>query len=323
MHSNNILAEVTRTLQNPYSVLGVHEKASQDEIKAAYRRLALQYHPDRNPGDSEAEARFKEISEAYATLRDPKLRARVDRYGTVRPEAARPNFETVDWQTIFNEADININWQAGTPRTGHAVFDALFGMMTGMMRGSGLLPGEHREAAVEVTLEEARSGVERRVRIPGPSVCPQCRGARLVQSRTCMRCGGRGVLRGGAEVDVTVPPHTRHGVKLRLRGLGGPGQPPGDAFVAVWVRLPRGVKLVGRDVHVELPINSLEARHGTTLTLHGVTVPIPSGARDRQTLRVRGGGLAGGDMLVTLRLAFWPALGRKLMEVTRGALARV
>jgi molecular chaperone DnaJ len=173
-------------------VLGVPQTASVDEIKAAYRRLALKYHPDRNPGDRSAEARFKEISEAYATLRDPEARARFDRFCSSRPEAARPDFSQVDWQTVFQEADIHINWQAGAPRTGNAVFDALFGVVTGMMRGSGLLPGEDREVALELSLDEARLGALRRIRLPGPSVCAQCRGS----GASCSRCGGRGVVRG-------------------------------------------------------------------------------------------------------------------------------
>ena len=309
---------MTRTATSPYQVLGVPQTASVDEIKAAYRRLALKYHPDRNPGDRSAEARFKEISEAYATLRDPEARARFDRFCSSRPEAARPDFSQVDWQTVFQEADIHINWQAGAPRTGNAVFDALFGVVTGMMRGSGLLPGEDREVALELSLDEARLGALRRIRLPGPSVCAQCRGS----GASCSRCGGRGVVRGGAEVEVKVPPQVRHGSKLRLKGLGGPGRPPGDAYVVVHVRMPSGAKLVGRDIHAQLPLMPFEAERGAVLELHGTRVTVPPGARDRQTLRVKGGGLAGGDMLVTLRVAFWPGIGRKVSDVARSVLAR-
>ena len=117
---------MTKTLRNPYEVLGLSSSADAAEIKTAYRRLALQYHPDRNPGDKGAEERFKEISEAYATLRDPEARARYDRFGSTRPQASRPDFNTVDWQTIFQEADIDIDWSQrnAVPRTGNAVFDA-------------------------------------------------------------------------------------------------------------------------------------------------------------------------------------------------------
>jgi DnaJ-class molecular chaperone len=298
--------------------LGVPASATSDEIKAAYRRLALKYHPDRNPGDRSAEARFKEISEAYATLRDPEARSRFDRFGRAQPGGARPDFSHVDWQTVFQEADIHVNWQAGAPRTGNAVFDALFGVVTGMMRGSGLLPGEDREVALELSLDEARLGALRRIRLPGPSICAQCRGS----GGACGRCGGRGVVRGGAEVEVKVPPQVRHGSKLRLRGLGGPGRPPGDAYVALHVRMPNGAQLVGRDIHAQLPLMPFEAERGASLELYGTRVQVPPGARDRQTLRVKGGGLAGGDMLVTLKVAFWPGVGRKVSDVARSVLAR-
>ena len=133
---------MTKTLRNPYEVLGISPSADAAELKSAYRRLALRYHPDRNPGDKEAEERFKEISEAYATLRDPETRSRFDRFGSTRPQASRPDFNTVDWQTIFQEADIKIDWsqRGASPRTGNAVFDALFGAMAGMMRTSGCCP---------------------------------------------------------------------------------------------------------------------------------------------------------------------------------------
>jgi DnaJ-class molecular chaperone len=310
------LDEVTQTFKNPYTVLGVPSSATADEIKSAYRKLALKYHPDRNPGDQTAEARFKEISEAYATLRDPNARARFDRYGATRPEASRPDFSTVDWQTVFQEADIPMNWDAhqGVPKTGNAVFDTLFGVMTGMMRNSGLLPGEHREVALEISLQEARAGTTRRVRVPGPSVCAQCRGTGLEGSVQCAPCGGRGVLRGGSQVEVSVPKGVRHGVKLRLQGLGGPGRPPGDAFVTVNIRTPAGTTLKGRDIHTDVSITPLEAGGGARLKVHGVPVTVPRGAKDGQQLRVAGAGLGGGDLVMTLNVRIWQGVGRKLRD---------
>ncbi len=308
---------MTNTLNNPYNVLGVDRSASADEIKTAYRRLALQYHPDRNPGSQEAEERFKEISEAYATLRDPEARARFDRYGSVRTEAGRPDFSHVDWQTIFQEADINID--LGTrpgdiPRTGNAVFDALFGVVTGMMRNSGLLPGTDREVNVDIGVAEARQGTKLRIRIPGPSICSNCQGTGRTDLGVCTNCGGRGISRLGNEVDVDIPAKIRDGIKLRLKGLGGPGRPPGDAYVKVNIRLPRGVRLVGQDLEAELPITPLEANRGTSAQLLGLTIKIPRLVKDGQTIRIPGGGLGGGDLIVKLKVTVWQGVWRMLRD---------
>ncbi len=307
---------MANVLRNPYEVLGVERSATADEVKAAYRRLALQNHPDRNPGDRAAEERFKEISEAYATLRDPEARETFDRYGSRGGSAGRPDFSTVDWQTVFQEADINIDWDArgGAPQTGNVVFDMLFGYMTGMMRSNRLLPGEDREVRLELPLETAREGGVRRVRIPGPSVCATCRGSGLVDGQTCPVCGGQGVLRGGANVDVTVPKGVRDGVKLRLKGLGGPGGPPGDALVTVQLRVPNNVRLAGRDLHVDLPLTPLEAVRGRTVKVFGLPVDLPAGAKDGTELRVPQGGLAGGDLVVTVSLDVWRGLWRNVQD---------
>ena len=311
---------MTKTLRNPYEVLGVLPSADDAELKSAYRRLALRYHPDRNPGDKEAEERFKEISEAYATLRDPESRSRFDRFGSTRPQASRPDFNTVDWQTVFQEADIKIDWsqRGAAPRTGNAVFDALFGAMAGMMRTSGMLPGENREVKVTANLEEMRLGSVRRVRIPGPSVCANCYGKGVLNSgRMCEVCGGRGFVRGGAEVEVKVPAGAKEGLKLRLKELGGPGRPPGDAFVTLHADLPPGARLENGTLHAELAVTPFEAERGVTTQFLGVEVMVPKGATEGQVIRVPGGGLAGQDLLATLRIGMWPGLWRRV----RGALS--
>lgn len=315
---------VTKTLQNPYTVLGVSSDASADDIKSAYRRLALKYHPDRNPGDREAEERFKEISEAYATLRDPQARANFDRFGAQQAASpdATPDFSHVDWQTIFQEADIHIDWSkhpSSTPRTGNAMFDVLFGAVTGMMRNSGLLPGEHREVTLTLSLAEAREGSSRRVRVPGPSICAQCQGKGVdAQGEVCVVCSGRGVLRYGANVEVNVPKNVRSGQRLRLKGLGGPGHPPGDAYVVLQVHLPEGARLEGNDIYATLTLTPLEAERGTQVNFLGASFDIPAASQAEQRIRVAGAGLNGGDMVVTLQIAVWKGLWRKMRDVVMG-----
>lgn len=298
------------TTADPYERLGVERDASADEIKAAYRKLAMRYHPDRNPGDREAEERFKSISEAYATLRDPEKRAWVDRGGAAAG-GARPDFSGVDWQTIFEEADVRVDFGQGAPRTGNAVFDALFGVMTGMLRQQGVLPGEDRAAALIVDLQTARDGGMATVRVPGPSVCATCSGRRLTEDgRPCPACQGRGVRQRGDRVEVTVPARVREGTKLRLRGLGGPGRPPGDALVTVRVALPDDIERVGDELHAELSVTPVEAREGVRTSVLGMPVVVPPDSRDGSIVRVRGGGLAGADLRVTVRERVWRGLAR-------------
>ena len=320
---------MTRTLADPYTTLGVARTADAAEIKAAYRKLALQYHPDRNAGSKEAEERFKEISEAYATLRDPELRARFDRYGAAGYGSSgygsgyggagsapgRPDFSTVDWQTIFQEADIKVDWsqRQTAPQTGNPMFDALFGVMTGMMRSSGLLPGEDREVLLSVTVPEARAGAERRVHVPGPSVCPTCGGTGQGATGFCETCGGRGVTRSGSSVEVTVPPLRKDDMRLKLKGLGGPGRPPGDAYVHVNVQLPPDVTLdADGTLRAPLTVLPLEASRGAETTVLGVEVTVPPGSSPGDVLHVSEGGLGGKDLVLTLQTDLWGGLWRRV-----------
>ncbi len=308
--------------RDPYEVLGVPRDADAEAVKKAFRQRAMQYHPDRNPGDAQAEERFKEVSEAYALLRDPQTRERFDRYGHgVAGTTRTPTYTGEQWREMFTEAEVPIDWTrvTGTAGTGNAMFDALFGMVAGMLRSSGLLPGETREVTLDLTLGEAVHGANRRVRVPGPSVCAVCHGSGRVVAEdavagtagpfsantydgTCAACNGRGVRRSVAAVDVSVPAGARSTTKLRLRGLGGPGSPPGDLLVDLEVRLPDSAKVVGRDVHDEIALAPWQASRGGVQNYEGVDVHVPSGANDGQSLLVPGAGLGGGDLHLTVRV---------------------
>lgn len=311
-----------RQSSDPYQVLGVPRDADADTIKTAFRRQAMQYHPDRNPGDRAAEEKFKELSEAYALLRDPAQRQRYDRYGSQpEPGYVRPEAGGVDWRTVFTEADIPIDWSrhAGAPTTGNAVFDMLFGMVTGFMRRSGMLPGETREVTLPLTLGEALAGASKRLDVPGPSVCATCGGSgraeagpavatsprpfeapvRTAASGACPSCGGQGVRRGTSAVDVTVPPRSSSGGRLRLRGLGGPGNPPGDLIARLVVRLPASATVVGGEVRDRLDLTPWAASSGATVDYEGVSVKVAAGTANGRSLRVAGAGIGGKDLVLT------------------------
>lgn len=315
--------------RDPYEVLGVARDADADAIKRAYRERALRDHPDRNPGDAGAEERFKAASEAYATLRDPSSRQRYDAYvaagGVVgagrRAPPPRPDFSTVDWRTVFQEAEVPVDWgryatAGGQATTGNVVFDVLFRGVTRAFRQAGLLPGEDRRVALRLDLAAARSGARRRVFVPGPVTCGTCAG----RGAGCATCGGSGVVRSGQAVDVTVPPGVRPGQRLRLARLGGPGRPPGDAYVELDVALPPGVRREGRDLHAELAVTPLEARQGVSVRVADATVKVPAGVRDGRRLRVAGGGL-GGDLHLTVRVDLWRGWGRSAQETVEGGVA--
>lgn len=321
--------------RDPYEVLGVEREADADTIKSAYRQRAMQYHPDRNPGNSEAEERFKELSEAYALLRDPEARRKYDTYGRSDPRGYQPpDMSAGDWQNIFREVNINVDWGTrGTPATGNAVFDMLFGMVTGMLRNSGMLPGENREVRLDLRLGEAALGAVKRVRVPGPSVCQICGGTGRVAAEAtvagagtpravtrqgpidgvataCVACGGRGIRRGAAMVDVNVPAGSTGNTKLRLRRLGGPGNPPGDLFIDLEVTLPPTARLVGKDVHDSVVATPMA--RGGSLTYEGVSVMVPASLRSGQSLRVKGAGIGGGDLVLKVEVDLVRGIARRV-----------
>ena len=314
-------------MRDPYTILGVSRDADAEAVKRAYRAAALRDHPDRNPGDPAAEERFKSASEAYATLRDPEARRRYDAYAaTGGPPGGvpRPDFGTVDWRAIFREADVPIDWAraGGVATTGNVVFDVLFQGVARAFRHAGLVRGEDRDVALRLDFAEARQGGARRVHVPGPVVCTGCGGGARATGAVCATCGGEGVLRAGTEVDVRVPAGVRPGQKLRLQGLGGPGRPPGDAFVVLDVVVPLGARLDGRDVRTDVFVSPAEARSGAVVRVLGHEIRIAAGARDGQPVVVAGGGLGGGALRATVRIDPWRALARDAVEWTGSRLAR-
>lgn len=260
-----------------YAILGVDRGATESEIKKAYRRLAQQHHPDNNPGNAEAETRFKEISEAYATIGDPEERAKYDQ--------AREAFNrgTFMGGPGGNAQYVRIDDLEGLGDLfGGGVFGGLgdlFGF--GSARSAGR-PGRDLETEVGLTFHEAVRGVTTRID-----------------------------LDNGRSVSVKIPAGISDGARIRLRGKGGAGSgraPSGDLYVRVKVGTHPVFERSGLDLRVRIPISFTEAALGSRLTaptLDGkVTLRIPPGTPSGKTFRVTGQGIATperkGDLLVTV-----------------------
>lgn len=314
-----------------YEVLGVSRDASQEEIKKAYRRLARKYHPDANPNDKGAEAKFKEISEAYKVLSDPQKRANYDRFGH-----AEPGQQGFDGFGGFGGFGGGFEQNFGFDD----IFDMFFGG-GGRRRRSGPQKGADLRADLEITFEEAAFGVEKDINVlrtetcdfcggsgaakgSRPVTCSNCNGTgqvqstyssplgRIVQSRTCERCrgsgkiienpcpvcGGTGRQRKRRKIHVKVPAGVDDGSRLRLSGEGEPGErggPQGDLYVFIRVKPHRLFKRDGNNVVCEWPISFVQAALGDEVvipTLDGkAKLKIPEGTQSGTTFRLRGKGI--------------------------------
>jgi curved DNA-binding protein len=272
-----------------YQIMGVGREASADDIKRAYRRLARKYHPDVSK-EKDAEARFKEVGEAYEVLRDPEKRAAYDALGTRKPgEEFRP---PPDWQFDYGaEAE-----DAGVHSD---FFEQLFGGLGRGRRGSFRSRGFDTAGQVEVTLEEAFSGTERRLSLQRVAVDERGHPQPTTQQLT-----------------VRIPAGVVDGQRIRVPSQGERGQgggPPGDLFLEVRLLPHRWFRAEGRDILLELPVTPWEAALGETVrvpTLGGrVDLKVPKGSQTGRQLRLRGRGLPGnpaGDQIVVLKMVTPP-----------------
>lgn len=310
-----------------YEILEVSKNASESDLKKAYRRLAMKYHPDRNPDDGDAEVRFKEVKEAYEVLSDPQKRSAYDQFGHagVDPSAGGGGAGgggfgrgSADFADIFSD-----------------VFGDIFG---GGGRGGGrAFRGADLRYRMEISLEEAVQGVEQDIRIPTQvecdacegsgaapgsepetcptcnghgdvrvqqgffsiqQSCPRCQGTGQVISDPCRKCRGNGTVSDQKTLHVQVPPGVDTGDRIRLSGEGEPGEqggPPGDLYVEMVVKPHPIFTREGADLRCDIPLSVTTAALGGEIevpTLGGrVTLRIPAGTQSGKVFRVRGKGV--------------------------------
>jgi curved DNA-binding protein len=273
-----------------YQIMGVGRDASADDIKRAYRKLARKYHPDVSK-EKDAEAKFKEVGEAYEVLRDPEKRAAYDALGTRKPgEEFRP---PPDWQFDHGAAEQDAGAHSD-------FFEQLFGGLGRGRRGSFKSRGFDTAGQVEVTLEEAFGGTERRLSLQRVAVDERGRAQPATQ-----------------QLNVRIPAGVVDGQRIRVPSQGEPGSgggPPGDLFLEVHLLPHRWFRAEGRDIWLDLPVTPWEAALGETVrvpTLGGrVDLKVPKGSQTDRQLRLRGRGLPGdppGDQLVVLKIVVPPA----------------
>jgi molecular chaperone DnaJ len=317
------------TTRDYYEVLEISRTASEQEIKSAYRKLALRYHPDRNPGNREAEEKFKEAAEVYAVLADPQKRSLYDRFGHAGVSAGAGAGAGFDPSIFADFGDVlgGLGDIFG--------FGDLFG---GARRRGGPQRGADLRYDVEISFDDSARGTELTIQIPraevcdtcrgsgaaagsGPTTCPschgrgqlryqqgfftvartcgQCRGTGQIIAKPCTACGGAGRITRERKLTAKIPAGIASGQRLRLNGEGEgglAGGPPGDLYVVVQVQDHEFFERDGNDLHCEIPVNF------TTLALGGeVVVPsllgdeetltVPAGAQSGATFRIRGKGM--------------------------------
>ncbi len=309
-----------------YEILGVGKNASDEEIKKAYRKLAMKHHPDRNPDSKSAEEKFKEAKEAYEMLSDPQKRDAYDRYG---------------------HAGVDPNMGGGGGGGGFAdafgdIFGDIFGQAGGGRGGRGgpqVYRGADLRYNLEITLEQAAHGYDTTIRVPswdncetcdgsgakpGTSpvscttcgghgqvrmqqgffsvlqTCPKCHGSGKINPSPCGTCSGAGKIKRNKTLEVKIPAGIDDGMRIRSSGNGEPGMnggPPGDLYVEIRIKQHAMFQRDGDDLHCEIPISFAKAALGGEIevpTLNGkASFTIPEGTQSGKTFRLRSKGIKG------------------------------
>ena len=303
---------------NYYDILGVRRDASEPEIKRAYRRLARKYHPDVNPGDKSAEARFKKINEAYEVLSDKETRKKYDRFGDqwqYADQSARAGRQQApSWD--FGRSAGATGFDFGETDLDSLFNDLLRGTRTHTYtRRAQPRRGQDIKSPIEVTLEEAHHGTTRTISLQITEPCPTCRGSSRIQNVPCSSCKGTGALNKVNHLEVKIPPGVDNGSRVRIPGKGqlGYAGANGDLYLAISVKPHRLFKRHGNDLHVEVPVPLTTVMLGGEVqvpTLKGkLALKIPPETQNGRVFRLKGQGMphlgnsSRGDMLAKVNVA--------------------
>jgi molecular chaperone DnaJ len=334
-----------------YDVLGIERGASADEIKSAYRKAAMKWHPDRNPqAKHEAEEKFREATEAYSVLSDPQKRSTYDRFGY--PGLSRGGMEGGFNQSIFEEFQDIFGDFFG--------FEDIFGGRRGRNRAHR---GADLRYDMKLAFEEAAAGVNTKIRIPrqefcgacngtgakaGTGVvscitcggrgqvhyqqgfftisrtCPDCRGAGQIVREMCADCRGKGRVERSRTIDLRIPAGVDSNTRLRVPGEGEPGEnggPPGDLYVVLEVKPHPYFERRDADLYCTVPVSIVQAALGTEIAVPGLngeeTVKVPEGTQTGEIIRLKGKGLPDphgggrGDLYVNIHVVVPTKLTRE------------
>lgn len=311
-----------------YDLLSVAKNATDGEIKKSYRKLAMKYHPDRNPGDKTAESKFKEIKEAYEVLSDSEKRAAYDRFGHAGVNQSPGGAQGAGDFSGFADAFGDI---FGDIFGGGASSRGAGGQRSGVFRGADL------RYSLEISLEEAANGLSSEIKVPSwqqcktcgstgckpgtkpetcntcsgqgqvrmqqgffsiQQTCPKCRGAGRSIKSPCQVCSGAGRVKKNKTLEVSIPPGIDNGMRIRSAGNGEPGKnggPTGDLYVEITVKEHHVFQRENDDLHCEAPISFSQSALGGSIdvpTLNGrASFDIPEGTQTGKTFRLRGKGI--------------------------------